>query len=137
MKPDKSKPYRGSYYYEKGPAYDPDVCGTNRVVGRWTKDNFQLPLIFGKAPQFSIKTSHIAVLDNGKFLVRKYGMNDLWCGPNSVEMVYEYLDDAIRNFEERVEYINSQRYNKQVRKYLFGVVFVVLWLAIIAYPLIT
>ena len=120
MNRDPELTYHG-YYYVEGPAYIPDEYDGSEVVGQWTKDNIQVPTIFGKPVQYAVKSAHIPELDDGRFLVRRYGMNDTWSG-GRIGLLGSMTTwtQPIADFENRIEYVNQETYRNTIRRWIEG-----------------
>ncbi len=120
---------RGAYFFEEGPYFENEEYDGHKVVGRWIRNDFRPSLLVGIRPKFSISHAYIAELANGWFAVRKQGMNDVWYGPNLVDVLYQSFDDASNDLENRIEFVNQKYLIRQIRSLFLNGLLILLLVA--------
>ncbi|MET0081139.1 MAG: hypothetical protein ABW119_22015 [Candidatus Thiodiazotropha lotti] len=105
---------RGPYHYLSGPYYKDEEYEGVQVIGRWIRDDFVPRKFLWWTPKHSITSSHIAQLKDGRFAVRRKGMNDGWYGCNSEDHVVEAFEEASQLLEIKVEIANKQSLSRYI-----------------------
>ena len=72
-----------------------------------------------------MRSAHVAELDNGKYLVRRIGMNHTFLCCNAEASVFNDLHDAINDIDRRVEFVNYLEYKREIRSRIIKTIIII------------
>ncbi|MBT3039203.1 MAG: hypothetical protein KME37_09745 [Candidatus Thiodiazotropha sp. (ex Codakia orbicularis)] len=123
---------RGPYHYLSGTYYKDEKYEGVPVIGRWIREDFIPKRLLWWTPRHSITSSYIAQLKDGRFAVRRMGMNDGWYGCNSEDHVLEDFEDASQLLEKKVEIANKQSLSRHI-----GIIVTEILIALVAIAILS